>query len=230
MEQILPGLAERLKPLRKAKKMTQVEMAEFLGITDRHYQKIEYETNASRNKICYVYAKGKLQGSYTSVKEAIDAAKDNAGVVVNSKQDYIWEKGVAKQYAKAANVSVVKVDKASQSFAGCMEMLLKANSKDISYEEIAKQEGSPTEILDQYFGDQAVNLSGCSLEDVLYYVSEGRPFIARRSNGRYVVVMSYNSTKIRYIDPVSGESIQADRSDMEKDFKENGNTFYSYTD
>ena len=42
MEQILPGLAERLKPLRKAKKMTQVEMAEFLGITDRHYQKIEY--------------------------------------------------------------------------------------------------------------------------------------------------------------------------------------------
>lgn len=195
-----------------------------------NYQKIEYETNASRNKICYVYAKGKLQGSYTSVKEAIDAAKDNAGVVVNSKQDYIWEKGVAKQYAKAANVSVVKVDKASQSFAGCMEMLLKANSKDISYEEIAKQEGSPTEILDQYFGDQAVNLSGCSLEDVLYYVSEGRPFIARRSNGRYVVVMSYNSTKIRYIDPVSGESIQADRSDMEKDFKENGNTFYSYTD
>ena len=42
MEQILPGLTERLKPLRKAKKMTQVEMAEFLGITDRHYQKIEY--------------------------------------------------------------------------------------------------------------------------------------------------------------------------------------------
>ena len=42
MEQILPGLAERLKPLRKAKKMTQVEMAEFLGITHRHYQKIEY--------------------------------------------------------------------------------------------------------------------------------------------------------------------------------------------
>ena len=42
MEIILPGLAERLKPLRKEKKKTQVEMAELLGITDRHYQKIEY--------------------------------------------------------------------------------------------------------------------------------------------------------------------------------------------
>ena len=42
MELILPSLAERLKPLRKGKKKTQKDMAELLGITDRHYQKIEY--------------------------------------------------------------------------------------------------------------------------------------------------------------------------------------------
>jgi len=39
---ILPSFAERLKPLRKKKHMTQVEMAKLLGCTDRHYQKIEY--------------------------------------------------------------------------------------------------------------------------------------------------------------------------------------------
>ena len=42
MDIILPSLAERLKPLRKGKKMTQKAMAELLGCTDRHYQKIEY--------------------------------------------------------------------------------------------------------------------------------------------------------------------------------------------
>ena len=42
MDIILPSLAERLKPLRKSRKMTQVAMAELLGCTDRHYQKIEY--------------------------------------------------------------------------------------------------------------------------------------------------------------------------------------------
>lgn len=42
MKIILPGLAERLKPLRKSRKMTQVDMAELLGCTDRHYQRIEY--------------------------------------------------------------------------------------------------------------------------------------------------------------------------------------------
>ena len=42
MEIILPSLADRLKPLRKGKNMTQKAMAELLNCTDRHYQKIEY--------------------------------------------------------------------------------------------------------------------------------------------------------------------------------------------
>ena len=41
-ETILPGVRERLKPLRQEKKVTQKAMAELLGCTERHYQKIEY--------------------------------------------------------------------------------------------------------------------------------------------------------------------------------------------
>lgn len=42
MEIVLPSFAERLKPLRKSKKMTQRAMSELLDCTERHYQKIEY--------------------------------------------------------------------------------------------------------------------------------------------------------------------------------------------
>lgn len=42
MEVILPGLAKRLKPLRQSKGMTQKQIAELLGCTEQHYQKIEY--------------------------------------------------------------------------------------------------------------------------------------------------------------------------------------------
>lgn len=41
-ETILPSVRERLKPLRQEKKVTQKQMAELLGYTERHYQKIEY--------------------------------------------------------------------------------------------------------------------------------------------------------------------------------------------
>ncbi len=42
MEIILPSVAERLKPLRQEKNMKQKDMAELLGCTVQHYQRMEY--------------------------------------------------------------------------------------------------------------------------------------------------------------------------------------------
>ncbi len=42
MEIILPSVAERLKPSRQKKNMKQKDMAELLGRTVQHYQRMEY--------------------------------------------------------------------------------------------------------------------------------------------------------------------------------------------
>lgn len=42
MKIVLPSFAEKVKPLRQAKKVTQKHMAELLNCTEQHYQKIEY--------------------------------------------------------------------------------------------------------------------------------------------------------------------------------------------
>lgn len=42
MEKMMKAFGMRLRELRKEKQMTQVEMARFLGCTDRNYQKMEY--------------------------------------------------------------------------------------------------------------------------------------------------------------------------------------------
>ena len=42
MEKIMEPFGKRLKELRKGAHRTQVEMAGFLGCTDRHYQRMEY--------------------------------------------------------------------------------------------------------------------------------------------------------------------------------------------
>ena len=41
MEIKMPGFSARLKELRNEKGLKQVEMAEFIGCIERHYQKIE---------------------------------------------------------------------------------------------------------------------------------------------------------------------------------------------
>ena len=42
MEKIMPLFGERLSELRKEKGQKQTEMAAFLGITEVHYQRMEY--------------------------------------------------------------------------------------------------------------------------------------------------------------------------------------------
>ena len=55
MKIVLPSFAERLKPLRKAKKVTQKRMAELLSCTEQHYQKIEYgNVNVSATTVIFL--------------------------------------------------------------------------------------------------------------------------------------------------------------------------------
>lgn len=42
MDTVLPGLVERLQPLRIKKGLMQKEMASLLNVTEGHYQKMEY--------------------------------------------------------------------------------------------------------------------------------------------------------------------------------------------
>ena len=52
---ILPSFAERLKPLRKAKKITQRQMAGILDCTEQHYQRIEYgKVNVSATTVIFL--------------------------------------------------------------------------------------------------------------------------------------------------------------------------------
>lgn len=53
MEEIMKEFGIRLKNLRKEEKKTQVEMAEIIGCTNRHYQRLEYGTvNVSGLTLC----------------------------------------------------------------------------------------------------------------------------------------------------------------------------------
>ena len=42
MEKVMPVFGQRIKELRQEKRLKQKEMADFLGCTDRNYQKMEY--------------------------------------------------------------------------------------------------------------------------------------------------------------------------------------------
>lgn len=189
---------------------------------------VSFAVNEQRYKNAYVYAGGSLKGTYTDMAKAIKEAQKNAGVVVNSSQLYLWEKGVMKSYGKVANIPMVKAESKDETGIACVKMITDSEGKDVTYGQLKRSKKDVYGMLYDSMDKMAADYTGCKFEDVLYCISKGRPIIAKRANGTFILVMSYNNTKIRYFDPLKEESVQAERSSMEREFKKAGSVFYSY--
>lgn len=74
---------------------------------------------------------------------------------------------------------------------------------------------------------QVLNLKGCTLEQVLYFVSRGYPVIGDKSDGR-VLVTGYDYWNIDIMNQGTGEVKKAGMNDSAAAFKKAGNRFISY--
>lgn len=202
---------------------------QMIGLKEEGKQiNVHFVDNIYKYRKAYVYTGGQLSGIYTSMKEAIKEAKQGGGIVVNCNQMYLWEKGVMKTYGKVANIPIEKAKTKDETDIACIKMMADSEGKNYSYDDIKEMKGNTFDKLFETFDRQAVNYCECSFDDVLYSIGKGRAIMAKRGNGTYILIISYNQKKLRYFDPIKGKSIQADRKSLESEFKKAGNVFYSY--
>ena len=183
-----------------------------------------------RDESYYVYAAGKEEGSFDSISAAIRKADQVRGNVIDSHEQVLWE-CIFAEYNKVAGMDdVIKVKKKTNSLAACLAMIGAVNGNKYTVSELSDQlsHESVDEVLELCSGHKTRNLTGCSTDEILYFISKGSPVLARFGEGRYIVVMSYNSTKLRYLDPVTGLSTAVDRPGLTKKLEKAGNVYYSY--
>lgn len=164
---------------------------------------VELDTVRSRDEKYYVYAQGGLEGSYLDPSLAIQRADEYGGVVLNRSQQYVWERGNKKTQ-------------------------IQLNTQDIpeSFLEGTLNE----ETLQEAMGDagQVLNLTGCSLDSVLYEVSAQRPVIAKSGDNNSVVIVGYDAYNTYLYDPNTKEVSPYGMNDSTRLFQGQGNVFYSY--
>ena len=176
----------------------------------------------------YVYASGVQKAVYTNLTEAIARAYEERGNVIDSKENILW-KCIYADYAQVAGMdNVIKTGTDSTSLAGCLSMIAAVNGKEVTPNSINIEKDSIEELMKKYSGHTTRNLTGCTVDEILYYVSQGSPVLAKISGSRYVIVMSYNATKIRYLDPVTGQSTAVSRTEVTNRLEKTGKVFYSY--
>lgn len=166
-------------------------------------REIVLDTQIPKDDIYYVYAQGGLDSIYTNPGEAVKCADKKMGVVLNRNQQYVWERGNKKTKIQLNIDDVPKVMK---------EGVWKA-------QKIQKElEGEGT----------VIDLSGCTLDSVLYEVSAQRPVVAKTGKKTSVVIVGYDEYNTYLYDPNKKEVYPYGMNDSTALFEKAGNIFISY--
>lgn len=175
----------------------------------------------------YVYAGGQIVASFESAARAIKEADNRMGVVVSSNHQVVWERSGAFLQNAIGGLDLTKAENGVSNLSACVHMLLKANHYDVAAKSLVGKDQMPYEVLARYL-QRPMNLKGCTLEEVLYFVSGNKPVIAMTGDRTAVVIGGYTTTQLTLYNPASGKKETVSRSAYEKIFKEAGNYFISY--
>lgn len=190
---------------------------------------VRLQGNESKYSKYYVYAEGKIKGSYSNLGKAINMAEDMMGVVINEDNQLIYERSGKYTNNQIGSIQAVSSGNGVNSKGACVAMVLKHNHTVANEAKLSKSEKGVYELLKESLKEaNALNLKGCTLDEVLYFVSNNRPVIAKLGVEHYVLITEYNETTITYIDPNSGKNETKTISSVEKNFEKEGNMYISY--
>lgn len=183
----------------------------------------------TRNRY-YVYGPYGVDGIFTSPAGAVNLAYEEAGVVVDGSGDCIWMRGnrVARNQIMAIKEASVTEEK--DSLAVCLDTIFGFEGLVRNSEYLLKQGMSVVDILSENLVDvQVLDLTGCSLDAMLYYVNQDLPVLALLENGEAVLVTGFNEYNVVIMEPAAGTLYKKGMNDSAEWFSQNGNCFITYT-
>lgn len=193
------------------------------------YAELEVKTTVSADTF-YVFNNAGYKGEYNSAGRAILAVEDeNAGLVVDSNGNTVYRSIAAVKYNTIADdIKEYPCDTKEDTLLTCAYMCIEYENRNIEYDAIMACE-TWEQAFSEYTLGVGVNISGIGLDTALYFLDRDVPFAACIDDGRYVLVISYNSTHIRYYDPILDEEVKVTRSSFKNSLSMQGNIMYTYT-
>lgn len=181
------------------------------------------ESQTMKSTKYYVYAYGGITSSLTDPAKAIQLADEQMGVVMDSHSHIVWERGgkfISKELSSISypsnNISSTK---------SCVQMLLQAAQVTTSVSDL--KEKSIMKMLRAHL-DAPVNLTGCTVDQILYFVSNEKPVIGMLDNSHAVLITAYTSSTVTWMDPATHSKRTVALTTAEKMFKNAGSLFFSY--
>ena len=184
---------------------------------------------AKEENYYYVYAKGKVLLATQSASDAVKTANANYGVVVDSQLRYIFKRARNTMQTAYSGLQVHSTDRNASSITKCVSSMLMRENAGLSVSELIEAGKTPVEILKKGLSDAVVlELEGCTAEELLYFIDNGAPVMAKIESNRAVLLVGYSATYIYYYDPSSGNTKGISYENIEELFEDGGRYFITY--
>ena len=193
----------RVKLVFNTTKQTDSPLTMYAKVSSSDRKDIVLDTQIPQEIAYYVYGQGGLDGIYTDPAKAVLRADTLGGVVLNRTQQYVWERGNKKTKMQIDTEEIP-------------EIVLQGTYDIKTLKKSLKKTGT------------VIDLSGCSLDSVLYEISAQRPVIAKTGADTSVVIVGYDEYNTWLYDPVKKETYPYGMNDSTDLFQKAGNVFITY--
>ncbi len=153
----------------------------------------------------------------------------DAAVVVNDWGECIWRRGnrILRNQILAIRENAESIEQSG--VAVCLDKMLELEGVMGNSQYLLSKGQSVQEILaDNLENTRVLDLTGCSLDAILFYVNKDIPVLTLLNNGEALLIIGFNEYNITVLDPLSGKITKRGMKDSTELFLENGNCFITY--
>ena len=193
-----------------------------------HEVNLEYPESMHENY--YVYGSGGILGVYAKESEAVNIAEQESGTVLNGYGDYVWIKANRNVSNQIMKITAAMQDENNSSLAVCLDTMLLAEGISRNSQYLLDQGATALSVLQDNMPEdcEILDLSGCSLDAVLYYVNRDIPVMAILNDRSAVLIIGFNELNTVIMDPATGTIYKKGINDSTDWFNSNGNQFITY--
>lgn len=173
----------------------------------------------------YAFGEGKLRSVQGSLSTAIGKVFDVAGTVTDETMQVCWNRDTRALYTNL-NIDEKEAKDEHDTLATSIEVMLAREG--IYQSKIAdrlKKGQTAQELLEGKLGDRVVDLTGCQVSWLLYYINLGSPVLAVTGEDTGVLIVGYDTTHVVLYNGIGGKTVvtieEADRM-----FEESGRVFF----
>lgn len=191
---------------------------------------ITFDGHEKRERF-YVYVKGNVILATDSISDAIILANERLGVVVDANQQYVWMRANKTTQNAFSGLTVNDSDKGASSVVQAVSAMLDYRKMGVSVKDLIDSGATPKSAIEMTLKDSVVlDVSGCTVNEIIFYISIGSPVLAMTGDESAVLVTGYTPSMIYYFDPLTGNTKSMPYEDANELFEQAGNIFFTYMD